>query len=79
MSVNPGRLEPSTRSYSGQIRGGLSKQTHGRARYFEVVAGCRNCCRGRPDDSDHSGHAVGLNYLDRECVGTVDGAGGQDG
>jgi hypothetical protein len=30
----PGRLEPSTRSGSGQTRGGFSEQTHGRAGYF---------------------------------------------
>jgi hypothetical protein len=40
------------------------------------VVKCGDRCRGRPDDSDHGGHAVGLDYLDRECVGTVDGAGG---
>jgi hypothetical protein len=75
----PGRLEPSARSDSGQSRGGFSEQTHGRAGYLAVVGGCGNCCRGRPDDSDHGGPAVRLDYLDRQCVGTVDGAGGQDG
>ena len=73
------RLEPSARSESGQIRGGFSEQTHSPAGYFEVVGGCGDCCRGRPDDSDHGWHVVGLDELDRACVGTVDGAGGQDG
>jgi hypothetical protein len=59
-AVAPGRLEPSARSDSGQIRGGFSEQTHGPAGYFEVVGGCGYRCRGRPDDSDHGGHAVGL-------------------
>src|SRR5215208_6648366 len=75
----PGRLEPSARSDSGQSRGCFSKQTHDRAGYFEVVGGCGDRCRGRPDDSDHGGLAVGPDELDRECVGTVDRAGGQDG
>jgi hypothetical protein len=73
------RLEPSARSDSGQIRGGFSEQAHGRAGYLEVADGCGDRCRGRPDDSDHGGPAGGLDYLDCECVGTVDGAGGQDG
>jgi hypothetical protein len=35
-----GRLEPSSaRSDSGQSRGGLSEQTHGRASYFAVLGG----------------------------------------
>ena len=55
-----GRLEPSARSDSGQSRGGFSEQTHGRAGYFEVVGGCGDRCCARPDDSDHGGHAVGL-------------------
>jgi hypothetical protein len=69
--VAPGRLEPSARSDSGQSRGGFSEQTHGRAGYFEVVGGCGNYCRGGPDDSDHGGHAVGLDYLDREWIGAL--------
>jgi hypothetical protein len=73
------RLEPSARSDSGQIRGGFSEQTHSRAGYFDVVGGCGDCCRDRPDDSDHGGHAIGPDYLDRQCVGTVDGAGRQNG
>jgi hypothetical protein len=54
-----GLSEPSARSDSGQSRGGFSEQTHGRAGYFEVVGGCGDRCRGRPDNSDHGGHAVG--------------------
>jgi hypothetical protein len=74
-----GLLEPSARSDSGQSRGGFSEQTHGRAGYLAVVGGCGDRCGGGPDDPDHSGRAVRLDELDRECVGTVDGAGGQDG
>src|SRR5215203_5698295 len=73
------RLESAARSDSGQSRGGFSEQTHGRTGYLEVVGGCGDRCRGRPNDSDQGGNAVGLDYLDRECVGTVYGAGGQDG
>jgi len=44
-----------------------------------VTHRCGDRCRDWPDDSDRGRHAVGLDYLDRECVRTVDGAGGQDG
>ena len=54
-----GWLEPSARSDSGQSRGGFSEQTHGRTGYFEVVGGCGDRCRGRPDDSDHGWPALG--------------------
>jgi hypothetical protein len=73
------RLESAARSDSGQSRGGFSEQTHGRTGNVEVVGGCGDRCRGRPNDSEQGRNAVGLDYLDREYVGTVSEAGGQDG
>lgn len=70
---------PSARPDSGQGRGDFRKQTSGHAGYFELAGRCGDRCGGLPDDSDNGRHAIGLDELDRECVGTVDGTGGQDG